>query len=81
MRAEEISVGPYVLTDGEVPMTVVSAVSRLVRGVIKLNSLAEESHWNQLIKREKGDKKGEKGRLAPSVVEGLEYPHYTRRRF
>ncbi|MEK7565313.1 MAG: tRNA (guanosine(37)-N1)-methyltransferase TrmD [Patescibacteria group bacterium] len=79
LRAEEISVGPYVLTDGEVPaMTVVSAVSRLVPGVIKLNSLAEESHWNQLIKREKGDKKGEKGRLAPSVVEGLEYPHYTR---
>lgn len=65
---EEISVGPYVLTDGEVPaMTVVSAVSRLVPGVIKLESLAEESHWDRLIKGEKGGKNG-----------GLEYPHYTR---
>ena len=70
--AEEISVGPYVLTDGEVPaMTVVSVVSRLVPGVIKLGSLAEESHWSQLIKKEKEDKKTEKGN-------GLEYPHYTR---
>ncbi len=68
---EEISVGPYVLTDGEVPaMAVISAVSRLVPGVIRLESLAEESHWSQLIKGEKGDGKGKN--------EGLEYPHYTR---
>lgn len=67
---EEISMGPYVLTDGEVPaMAVVSAVSRLVPGAIKLESLAEESHWDQLIKREKGEKWGKRG---------LEYPHYTR---
>ncbi|MDP3792511.1 MAG: tRNA (guanosine(37)-N1)-methyltransferase TrmD [bacterium] len=72
LKAEEVSVGPYVLTDGEVPaMAVVSAVSRLVPGVIKLDSLAEESHWSQLIKREGTGKKEEKG-------SGLEYPHYTR---
>lgn len=72
LKAEEISIGPYVLTDGEVPaMAVVSAVSRLIPGVIKLESLAEESHWSRLIKGEKGDKKGEKGGQ-------LEYPHYTR---
>lgn len=82
--AEEVSVGPYVLTDGEVPaMTVVSAVSRLIPGVIKLKSLAEESHWNLLLKKEARLRQGygevkEKGGLAPSVVEGLEYPHYTR---
>ena len=71
LKAEEVSVGPYVLTDGEVPaMAVVSAVSRLIPGVIKLESLAEESHWSRLIKGEKGVKKGERG--------GLEYPHYTR---
>lgn len=71
LKAEEISVGPYVLTDGEVPaMAVVSAVARLVPGVIRLESLAEESHWSQLIKGEKGDVKGQNG--------GLEYPHYTR---
>ncbi|MFY9493095.1 MAG: tRNA (guanosine(37)-N1)-methyltransferase TrmD [Minisyncoccia bacterium] len=72
LRAEEISIGPYVLTDGEVPaMAVVSAVSRLIPGVIKLESLAEESHWSRLVKREVKGKKGDKGG-------GLEYPHYTR---
>ena len=66
LGAEEISIGPYVLTDGEVPaMTVVSAVSRLIPGVIKLESLEEESHWKSLLKKEV--KGGE-----------LEYPHYTR---
>lgn len=71
LKAEEISVGPYVLTDGEVPaMAVVSSVARLIPRVIRLESLEEESHWNSLIKREKGDVRGEKG--------GLEYPHYTR---
>ncbi len=69
LKAEEVSVGPYVLTDGEVPaMAVVSAVSRLIPGVIRLESLAEESHWNLLLKKEKGIPAGK----------GLEYPHYTR---
>jgi tRNA (guanine37-N1)-methyltransferase len=41
---EEISVGEYVLTGGEIPaMIVVDAVSRLVPGVIKDKSLKEES--------------------------------------
>lgn len=70
LKAEEVSMGPYVLTDGEVPaMAVVSAVTRLIPGAIKLESLAEESHWNLLIKGEKAVKNEEKG---------LEYPHYTR---
>ncbi|MBU2575773.1 tRNA (guanosine(37)-N1)-methyltransferase TrmD [Patescibacteria group bacterium] len=69
LDAEEISVGPYVLTDGEIPaMTVVSAISRLMPGVITLESLKEESHWNLLLKKEKDATKDE----------GLEYPHYTR---
>ncbi len=68
LKAEEISIGPYVLTDGEIAaMTVISAVSRLIPGVIRLESLAEESHWNLLTKRE-----------AASGGKGLEYPHYTR---
>ena len=43
---EEISVGDYVLTGGELPaMTVLDAVSRLVPGVIgKEASIVEESH-------------------------------------
>ncbi len=76
LKAEEISIGPYVLTDGEVPaMAVISAVSRLIPGVIKLESLAEESHWSRLIKREK---RGEKGVKGGEKGNGLEYPHYTR---
>lgn len=66
LDAQEISVGPYVLTDGELPaMVVVSAVSRLVPGVIRMESLEEESFWNGLLEEE--SKEG-----------ALEYPHYTR---
>ena len=62
LGAEEISIGPYVLTDGEIPaMTVISAVSRLIPGVIKLESLEEESHWNSV-----------------TTEDEKEYPHYTR---
>lgn len=70
LKAEEISIGPYVLTDGDVAaMVISSAVIRLIPGVIRLESLAEESHWNLLLKKEKDNKVGENG---------LEYPHYTR---
>ncbi len=70
LKAEEISIGPYVLTDGDIAaMVVASAVARLVPGVIRLESLAEESHWNLLLKKEKDNKVGDNG---------LEYPHYTR---
>src|SRR3989344_4039860 len=69
LKAEEISIGPYVLTDGEAAsMVVISAISRLIPGVIRTESLKEESHWNQLLKNEKN---------SPSA-KGLEYPHYTR---
>ncbi len=41
---EEVSVGDYVLTGGEIPaMIVVDAVTRLIPGVIALESLKEES--------------------------------------
>lgn len=41
---EEISIGDYVLTGGELPaMVLIDAVSRLVPGVIKPESLKEES--------------------------------------
>jgi len=69
LRAEEISIGPYILTDGEVAaMAIISAVARLLPGVIRLESLKEESHWSLLIKKEKG----------AIGKDGLEYPHYTR---
>ena len=70
-KIHEVSIGPYVLTDGDVAaMAIVSAVARLIPGVIKLGSLAEESHWNLLLKSEKDGRNGKK--------RGREYPHYTR---
>lgn len=65
LKAEEVSVGPYVLTDGDIAaMTLISAISRLLPGAIRLESLAEESHWDlQLDDHQKG---------------ALEYPHFTR---
>ncbi len=69
LKAEEISIGPYVLTDGDVAaMVLISAIARLAPGVIKWESLQEESFFNVLVKKEKKS----------PVGAGLEYPHYTR---
>ena len=47
---EEISVGDYVLTGGEIPaMTIVDAVSRYVDGVINGESLSSESFSDGLL--------------------------------
>ena len=70
LKAEEVSIGSYVLTDGDVAaMVVSSAVGRLIPGVISLDSLKEESHWNLILEEEKNGSLGS---------HGLEYPHYTR---
>jgi tRNA (guanine37-N1)-methyltransferase len=67
LRAEEVALGPFVLTDGDVPaMAVVSAVTRLLPGVIAFASLQEESFWGSLLSQKKNSSKV------------LEYPHYTR---
>lgn len=69
LKADEISIGPYVLTDGDVAsMVMISSIARLVPGVITVQSLTEESHWNLLLKKDK----------VPHGGKGLEYPHYTR---
>lgn len=65
---EEVSVGPYVLTGGELPaLTVADAVVRLIPGVLgDAESLREESHAPATLP-------------APlSAPSSLEYPHYTR---
>lgn len=65
LRAEEVSIGPYVLTDGEIAAAVItSAIARLIPGVIRMESLAEESFWNETLSEE--------------AQGNLEYPHYTR---
>ena len=47
---EELSIGDYVLTGGELPaMVVADAVARLVPGVIEEASLAHESHTGGLL--------------------------------
>lgn len=62
---EEVSVGDYVLTGGEIPaMIVVDAVTRLIPGVIAKESLNEESFS---IKKQKD-----------LANENYEYPQYTR---
>ncbi|MBO6094653.1 tRNA (guanosine(37)-N1)-methyltransferase TrmD [bacterium] len=47
---EEISIGDYVLTNGEIPaLILIDAVSRLVDGVIKKESYLNESFENDLL--------------------------------
>lgn len=47
---EEVSIGDYVLTGGEIPaMTIVDAVVRLLPGVIEAKSLHEESFSSGLL--------------------------------
>ena len=48
---EEISLGDYVLTGGEIPaMAIVDAVSRLIPGVLGDDiCFTDESHWNGLL--------------------------------
>ncbi len=68
LKAEEVSIGPYVLTDGDIPaLAVTSAVVRLLPGAIRFESAMEESHWGDLLQTE-----------AKGLSGGLEYPHYTR---
>lgn len=76
LKAEEVSIGPYVTTDGDVAaMVIVSAVTRLLPDVIKVDSLAEESHGDQLLEYPHYTKpevitwKGKKYRV-PAVLRG-----------
>ena len=66
LKADEISIGPYITMDGDVSaMIVVSALVRLIPNVINWSSLEDESFLRKIISQEA--KTGE-----------LEYPHYTR---
>ena len=50
LNAEEISIGDYVLTGGELAAgVVIDAVTRLIPGVIDAASVAEESHREGLV--------------------------------
>lgn len=74
---EEISIGDYVLTGGEIPaMVVVDSVSRLIPGVIG----KEESTKDESFKKIPSEKifPFRKGGLRGISGQYLEYPHYTR---
>ncbi|TXG85917.1 MAG: tRNA (guanosine(37)-N1)-methyltransferase TrmD [Thermomicrobiales bacterium] len=50
LRAEDVSIGDYVLTGGELPaMVIVDAVTRLIPSVIDDASIREESHQDGLL--------------------------------
>lgn len=65
--AEEISIGDYVLTGGEIAtMAIVDALCRFVPGVLKEGSLKEESFSNNLLEYPQYTK--------PQVFEGRKVP-------
>ena len=68
--AEELSIGDYVLTGGELPaMVVIDAVVRLLPGVIDSASLHEESHTGGLLEGPQYTRPPEfEGRKVPAVL-------------
>jgi len=79
---EEISVGNFVLTGGEIPaMIVVDVVSRLIPGVLgKKESLAEESFSKIQNSKFPGLARSANRRTRAGKIQNyyLEYPQYTR---
>ena len=64
---EEISIGDYVLTGGEIPAIVlIDSVSRYVEGVLKEDSIKEESFSNGLLEYPQYTR--------PEVFEGMKVP-------
>ena len=64
---EEISTGDYVLTGGEIPaMVLIDSVSRYVEGVLKEDSIKEESFSNGLLEYPQYTR--------PEVFEGMKVP-------
>jgi len=67
---EELSIGDYVVTGGELPaMVVIDAVARLLPGVIDAASLKEESHTSGLLEGPQYTRPSEfEGRRVPAVL-------------
>jgi tRNA (guanine37-N1)-methyltransferase len=72
---EEISIGDYVLTGGELPaMIITDAISRLIPGVIKKESLLEESFSFD----KKSGKENKQEAESRKRKARREYPQYTK---
>lgn len=69
-QIQEISIGDYVLTGGELPaMVIVDAVCRLVPNVIKNESIENESFTNDLLEYDQYTRPSEyKGMKVPQVL-------------
>ncbi len=68
---EEVSIGDYVLTGGEIPaMVLIDCVSRMVQGVLDSEETAQaESHYNGLLEYPQYTRPPEfMGRLVPDVL-------------
>ncbi len=64
---EEISIGDYILTGGELPaMVLIDSVSRYVKGVLSEDSIKEESFSNGLLEYPQYTR--------PEVFEGMKVP-------
>lgn len=77
---DEISIGQYVLTGGELPAAIIAdSIIRLIPGVLKKDSATQEESWSAYniaeVQKltELPDSKPKKGK-----VRLREYPHYTR---
>ncbi len=76
LKADEISIGPYILTDGDVAvMAIISSLIRLVPGVINPESLKEESYQEGLeyphyTRPEVLEWKGKKYKVPPVLLSG-----------
>ena len=67
INPEEISIGDYVLTGGEIPaMVLIDSVSRYVPGVLSKNSTENETFTNGLLEYSQYTK--------PEVFEGIKVP-------
>lgn len=72
MVDEEISIGDYVLTGGELAtMVIIDAVIRLIPGVLGKDQSSKSESFQEFVVENSKDKLLEKYML-------LEYPHYTR---
>ncbi len=70
IKCEEISIGDYVLTGGEIPaMTIVDSVSRYIEGVLTKDSINEETFSNGLLEYPQYTRPEEfMGRKVPEVL-------------
>jgi len=71
LEPEEISIGDYVLTGGELPALIVAdSVSRMLEGVLSNNEcFEEESHYNSLLEYPQYTHPGEwHGKKVPEVL-------------